>query len=122
MLQVLMPRQVVGAQLGQDGIADVVKGRGDAIELGSVEVAEDRQKAILLERLRRLDGLAAAFGEAQVWSLRPTKEGNTVVVALRHATMPDRARAMGSKGVSRLAQWVWPAASPIRSCLISIST
>ena len=35
--------------------------------------------------------IAAAFGEAQVRSLRPTKEGNTIVVALKHATMPDRA-------------------------------
>ena len=35
--------------------------------------------------------IAAAFGDAQVWSLRPTKEGNTVVVALKHAPMPDRA-------------------------------
>lgn len=35
--------------------------------------------------------IAAAFGEAQVWSLRPTKEGNTVVVALKHGAMPDRA-------------------------------
>jgi spermidine synthase len=48
--------------------------------------------------------IAAAFGEAQVWSLRPTKEGNTVVVAMRVAgsrenthenasgnSMPDRA-------------------------------
>ncbi|MEO5698410.1 MAG: spermidine synthase [Burkholderiaceae bacterium] len=35
--------------------------------------------------------IAAAFGEAQVLHLRPTKEGNTVVVALKHAPMPDRA-------------------------------
>jgi spermidine synthase len=34
--------------------------------------------------------IAAAFGEAQVWSLRPTKEGNTVVVAMKHTPMPDR--------------------------------
>ncbi len=34
--------------------------------------------------------IAAAFGEARVWSLRPTKEGNTVVVALKNAAMPDR--------------------------------
>jgi spermidine synthase len=34
--------------------------------------------------------IAAAFGETQVWSLRPTKEGNTVVVALKNAAMPDR--------------------------------
>ncbi len=35
--------------------------------------------------------IAAAFGKAQVSSLRPTKEGNTVVVALKHGVMPDRA-------------------------------
>jgi spermidine synthase len=40
---------------------------------------------------RSAERIAAAFGEAQVWSLRPTKEGNTVVVALKHASMPDRA-------------------------------
>ena len=34
--------------------------------------------------------IAAAFGESQVWSLRPTKEGNTVVVAMKHTPMPDR--------------------------------
>jgi spermidine synthase len=34
--------------------------------------------------------IAAAFGEAQVWSLRPTKEGNTVVLAMKHTPMPDR--------------------------------
>ena len=35
--------------------------------------------------------IAAAFGPAQVWSLRPTKEGNTIVVALKNAAMPARA-------------------------------
>ena len=35
--------------------------------------------------------IAAAFGASQVWSLRPTREGNTVVVALKNAAMPDRA-------------------------------
>jgi spermidine synthase len=35
--------------------------------------------------------IAAAFGESQVCSLRPTKEGNTVVVALKNAAMPERA-------------------------------
>ena len=39
---------------------------------------------------RSAQHIAAAFGEAQVWSLRPTKEGNTVVVALKHGQMPDR--------------------------------
>ncbi len=40
--------------------------------------------------------IAAAFGADRVWSLQPTKEGNTIVVALRQdgaddtAAMPDR--------------------------------
>jgi spermidine synthase len=34
--------------------------------------------------------IAAAFGRDQVWSLRPTREGNTVVVAARGVTVPNR--------------------------------
>ena len=34
--------------------------------------------------------IAAAFGADQVWQLAPTKEGNTVVVAGRGVTVPDR--------------------------------
>ena len=34
--------------------------------------------------------IAAAFGRDQVWSLRPTREGNTVVVAARGAVVPGR--------------------------------
>jgi spermidine synthase len=34
--------------------------------------------------------IAAAFGNAQVWSLRPTREGNTVVVAGRGVVVPER--------------------------------
>jgi spermidine synthase len=34
--------------------------------------------------------IAAAFGASRVWSLRPTREGNTIVVALKNATMPER--------------------------------
>ena len=34
--------------------------------------------------------IAAAFGADQVWSLRPTREGNTVVVATRGVTVPGR--------------------------------
>ena len=40
---------------------------------------------------RSAQRIAAAFGPAQVFSLRPTKEGNTVVVALKHTPLPDRA-------------------------------
>jgi spermidine synthase len=35
--------------------------------------------------------IAAAFGADQVWSLRPTREGNTVVVAGRGVVVPGRA-------------------------------
>ncbi len=34
--------------------------------------------------------IAAAFGKDQVWSLRPTREGNTVVVATRGVRVPGR--------------------------------
>jgi spermidine synthase len=34
--------------------------------------------------------IAAAFGRDQVWSLRPTREGNTVVVAARGVPVPGR--------------------------------
>lgn len=34
--------------------------------------------------------IAAAFGATQVWGLRPTREGNTIVVALKNAPMPER--------------------------------
>ena len=34
--------------------------------------------------------IADAFGAERVWSLRPTREGNTIVVALKNAAMPER--------------------------------
>jgi spermidine synthase len=34
--------------------------------------------------------IAAAFGDEQVWSLRPTKEGNTIVLAAKGLAMPTR--------------------------------
>lgn len=39
---------------------------------------------------RSAQRIAAAFGAAQVLSLRPTREGNTVVVALKNTPMPER--------------------------------
>lgn len=39
---------------------------------------------------RSAQRIARAFGPDQVWSLAPTKEGNTVVVAARGVTVPDR--------------------------------
>ncbi len=37
-----------------------------------------------------INRIAAAFGSDQVWSLRPTREGNTVVVAGRGVVVPSR--------------------------------
>ena len=40
---------------------------------------------------RSAQRIAVAFGAAQVFSLRPTKEGNTIVLAMRQRPWPDRA-------------------------------
>jgi spermidine synthase len=39
---------------------------------------------------KSIANIAAAFGRDQVWSLRPTREGNTVVVAARGVLVPAR--------------------------------
>ena len=35
--------------------------------------------------------IARVFGPSQVWNLRPTREGNTIVIATRSVALPDRA-------------------------------
>ena len=42
--------------------------------------------------------IAAAFGADQVWSLRPTREGNTVVVAGRAVVVPSREELQARAG------------------------
>lgn len=39
---------------------------------------------------RSIGRIVAAFGREQVWSIEPTKEGNTVVIATRGAALPAR--------------------------------
>ncbi|HEY2928615.1 spermidine synthase [Piscinibacter sp.] len=39
---------------------------------------------------RSAQRIAAAFGEDQAWALRPTKEGNTIVVAAKGFALPER--------------------------------
>jgi spermidine synthase len=71
--------------------------------------------------------IASAFGAAQVRSLRPTREGNTVVVALKADAFPDRdtlvARAQTIETRFKLPATKWvrmmralpaPAAEPAR--------
>ena len=43
---------------------------------------------------RSIGRIAGAFGPAQVWSLRPTREGNTAVVAGRAVAVPERAKLL----------------------------
>ena len=40
--------------------------------------------------LRSLEKIAEAFGPEAVWAFKPTREGNTVVVAQREPSRPDR--------------------------------
>jgi spermidine synthase len=39
--------------------------------------------------------IAAAFGRDQVWRLRPTREGNTIVIAARGVAVPGREELLG---------------------------
>lgn len=48
--------------------------------------------------------IAAAFGAGQVWSLRPTRAGNTVVVAGRGVVVPDRAE-LATRAEAIEARW-----------------
>lgn len=61
---------------------------------------------------RSATAIAAAFGAAQVRRLQATKEGNTVVVALKNAAMPDRAvlaeRAEQVESRFKLPARKWP--------------
>lgn len=71
-----------------DGAAFYAACRATLAEGGAMTVnlfGRDASFAASLERI------VAAFGAASVWHLRPTREGNTVVVATRGAALPDRA-------------------------------
>ena len=48
---------------------------------------------------RSIGRIAAAFGAAQVWSLKPTREGNTIVVAGRAVTVPAREELLARAAV-----------------------
>jgi spermidine synthase len=48
---------------------------------------------------RSVARIATAFGGDQVWSLQPTREGNTVVVAARDVHVPSREELLGRAAV-----------------------
>lgn len=61
--------------------------RGVLADGGLMTVNLFGHKASFARSARRI---ARAFGSEQVWSLAPTKEGNTVIVAARGVQVPDR--------------------------------
>jgi spermidine synthase len=63
------------------------------------------------ESLRRI---CAAFGEDAVWAFRPTREGNTIVVALREARFPERGE-LARRAETIETRWGLPARKWLRS-------
>ena len=65
----------------------LVDGDGKAAEGGLMAVNLFGRDASFETSVRRI---ANVFGADRVWNLRPTREGNTVVVAARGVVLPDR--------------------------------
>jgi spermidine synthase len=57
--------------------------------------------------------IAAVFGAAAVWSLKPTREGNTVVLAMKQVTLPDRA-TLARRAENIETRWKLPARKWLR--------
>jgi len=72
---------------------------------------------------RSLKRIQAAFGAAAVWAFRPTREGNTVVLALRTPVQPRRGELAARADVIE-ARWGLPARKWLRvfKPLVSIPT
>ncbi len=62
---------------------------------------------------RSLEKIAAAFGERALWAFRPTREGNTVVLAQRTPSRPKR-EALADRAQSIQTRWGLPAAKWLR--------
>jgi len=57
--------------------------------------------------------IAAAFGADQVHALKPTPEGNTVVLAMKHVTVPDR-DTLARRAENIETRWKLPARKWLR--------
>ncbi|KQT09568.1 spermidine synthase [Ramlibacter sp. Leaf400] len=57
---------------------------------------------------RSLDRICAVFGRDAVWAFRPTREGNTIVIALRTPQQPARGELLARAAVV-FARWDLPA-------------
>jgi hypothetical protein len=62
---------------------------------------------------RSLAKIAAAFGGESVWAFRPTREGNTVVLALRTPVQPTRA-LLAERAETVETRWGLPARKWLR--------
>jgi len=62
---------------------------------------------------RSLAKIAAAFGEEAVWAFKPTREGNTVVLAQRTASRPSR-EALAARAETIQTRWNLPATKWLR--------
>ena len=62
---------------------------------------------------RSVDKIAAAFGADAVWAFKATREGNTVVLALREAVRPTRAVLVARAEILQI-QWGLPALQWVR--------
>lgn len=62
---------------------------------------------------RSLQRICAAFGEEAVWAFRPTREGNTVVLALREAQRPVRG-LLAQRAETIETRWSLPARKWLR--------
>lgn len=62
---------------------------------------------------RSVEKISAAFGADAVWAFKPTREGNTVVLAQRTPTRPKR-ELLAQRAEVITAQWGLPAAKWVR--------
>lgn len=62
---------------------------------------------------RSLQSMAQAFGEDALWAFKPTREGNTVVLAQRTASRPKRAELV-ARAESVQDRWGLPASKWLR--------
>jgi len=63
---------------------------------------------------RSLRSMAAAFGETALWAFKPTREGNTVVLAQRTPTRPKRME-LAARAEAIQARWDLPTAKWLRA-------
>lgn len=62
---------------------------------------------------RSLQSLSEAFGAEAIWAFRPTREGNTVVLAQRHASRPSRMELL-ARAEDVQQRWGLPAVKWLR--------